>query len=369
MGGARLIGFDLYRYKLPFSEPLELKGTLLRYREGLLMELQADEGGELGWGETSPLPGFSRESLEEAAEQLGDLASSVMRCEVTDDWIAPDGDFSRELDSMALAPSARFGFELALWDLYAALRGRSLVDLITSHPRASVPVSALISGPPATALEEARRARSAGYEAVKLKVGARAVEEDIELVRALNEELGDAVALRLDANRAWSLEEAERFARGTGGLRFEYVEEPLEDSTLLPALARDHGVPVALDESLAGMEPEALEDHGYARAVVLKPTLLGGISRTLRFADLASRLGMQPVISSAYETGVGTAALVALAAGIGEEEVPAGLDTYHRLAEDVLRPPLDLPAPRVDVRAVARTWREFDRPLPAYPLE
>jgi O-succinylbenzoate synthase len=119
-------------------------------------------------------------------------------------------------------------------------------------------------------------------------------------------------------------------------------------------------VPVALDESLAGMEPETLEEHPYARAVVLKPTLLGGLSRTLRFAERASDLGMKPVISSAYETGIGTAALVALAAGVGEE-APAGLDTYRALAGDVLRPRLELPAPRVDVRAGIR--REIDTRL------
>jgi O-succinylbenzoate synthase len=228
--------------------------------------------------------------------------------EITDDWIDPDGNFGRELDAMDLAPSVRFGFELALWDLYAAARKKALA----------------------------------------------------ELVQALNEELGDAVSLRLDANRAWSLEEAERFARGTVGLRFEYVEEPLADPAWLPSFARACGVPVALDESLAGIESEALEDHGYARAVVLKPTLLGGISRTLRFAARASRLGLKSVIRSAYETGVGTAALVALAAGVGNEEVPAGLDTYRQLAGDVLRPRLDLPAPRVDVRAMEGTRCEID---------
>jgi o-succinylbenzoate synthase len=226
-----------------------------------------------------------------------------------------------------------------------------------------VPVNALVSGSPDEVLEGARRVRSAGYRAVKLKVGGRAIEEDIESVRALNEELGEAVALRLDANRAWSLEEAERFVRGAAGLRFEYIEEPVADPAQLPSFARTCGVPVALDESLAGMEPEALEDHGYARAAVLKPTLLGGLSRTLRFADLALRLGIEPVISSAYESGLGTAALVALAAGVGDEEVPAGLDTYRWLGEDLLRPRLDLPAPRVDVRAMAATRREIDRRL------
>jgi O-succinylbenzoate synthase len=358
----RLTGFGLYRYELPLTEPLILEDTTLRHREGLLVELTS-EGGAVGWGEASPLPGFSCEGLDETAGQLRELASSMVGREMTDDWIDPDGDFSRDLEAMGLAPSVRFGFELAVWNLYAASRARSLPELITPHPRPTVPVNALISAPPEEAIKRAHRARSAGYEAVKFKVGARSVEEDVDLVHALGEELGENVSLRLDANRAWSFEEAARFARGAAGLRFEYIEEPLEDPALLPTFVGDHGVPVALDESLAGMEPEALEDHGYARAVVLKPTLLGGVSRTLRFAARASRLGMEPVISSAYETGVGTAALVALAAGVGDEEVPAGLDTYRRLSEDVLRPRLDLPAPRVDVFAITGARREIARRL------
>ena len=104
-------------------------------------------------------------------------------------------------------------------------------------------------------------------------------------MRELGEELGDSISLRLDANRAWGYEEAAEFVRGAP--RFEYLEEPLADPARLPELAREFGVPVALDESLVGMEPEELEEHRYARAVVLKPTLLGGISRTLRMAERA----------------------------------------------------------------------------------
>ena len=118
-------------------------------------------------------------------------------------------------------------------------------------------------------------------------------------------------------------------------------------------------MPVALDESLVGMPPEALQDHGYARAVVLKPTLLGGISPTLRLANRAKELGITPVISSAYETGVGALGLIALAAGVGE--IPAGLDTYRRLAEDVLDPRPYLTSARIDVGAAIGARREIVR--------
>lgn len=357
----KLARFDLYRYSLPLFQPLILKGATLRRREGFLLRLSGDDGSE-GWGESTPLPGFSKESPDEAAEQLRRLAGSLMGREVTVDWV--DGAFGREMDRINPAPSVLFGLEMAVWNLYASYAGKGLPELVTPSPRTEVPVNGLLSGPPAEVLEEARRMRDGGYRSIKLKVGARTVTEDIRLVRVLGEELGDGICLRLDANRVWGYEAAAEFARGVAGVYFEYVEEPLADPALMPDLVREFGIPVALDESLVGMESEDLGEHRYARAVALKPTLLGGISRTLRMAESALRLGMTPVVSSAYESGVGTAALVALAAGIGDRPVPVGLDTYRTMVGDVLETPLGLPAPSVDVaRAVEASRRVEVRTL------
>jgi o-succinylbenzoate synthase len=351
----KLARYDLYRYSLPFSGPLTFGGVTLHHREGLLLKLSGDDGSA-GWGETAPLPGFSWESVDEAASQLRRHAGSMMGHEVTDDWVVPYRGSSRELDRVA--PSVRFGLELAVWNLYGRSSGRTLPKLVTPSPRAMVPVNGLLVGSPAEVLEDARRMRDAGYRSVKLKVGTRTVAEDVALVRALGEELGEGISLRLDANRAWGYAEAAKFAGGTAGVRFEYVEEPLADPARLPDLVRECGVPVALDESLVGMELDGLE--AFVVAFVLKPTLLGGISRTLRMAERAYRLGVTPVVSSAYESGVGTAALVALAAGIGDRAVPAGLDPYRAMAEDVLETPLNLPAPEVDVRETTDASRTVD---------
>lgn len=355
----KLASLDLFRYSLPFSRPLTLRGATLRHREGLLIRLTGDDGSE-GWGESAPLPGFSREDPKEAAAQLRRLAGTMTGREAADDWVDPDGDFSRELGRIGPAPSVRFGFELAVWNLYATSSGKALPELVSRHPRGVVPVNGLLSGSSEEVLEEARRMREAGYRSIKLKVGVRAVAEDVEVVGALGEALGEGVSLRLDANRAWDYQEAAAFVRRAEGTNFEYVEEPLADPARLPDLVRDFGTPVALDESLVAMEPEGLEEHLYARAVVLKPTLLGGISRTLRMAERALGLGITPVVSSAYESGVGTAALVALAAGIGDRETPAGLDTYRSLAGDVLQTRLGLPAPSVGVGETMEASRKID---------
>lgn len=355
----RLTAFELFRYSLPLTEPLPLAAGTLHSREGILLRLAGD-GGEEGWSEASPLPGFSRESQEEVVEELRELGKSLMRREVSPDWLNPDGEPSRELDHLSLAPSARFGLELAIWNLLSATSGKTMLEMLPRRPAETVWLNGLLSGSPQEVLRDARRMRDAGYRAVKLKVGRQTVEKDAELVRAVSEMLSGSVSLRLDANRAWSLEDAASFARATQDLRYEYIEEPLADAALLPRFASETGAPVALDESLVGMEPEDLSSHGYARAVVLKPTLLGGISRTLRLAGRAGQLGITPVISSAYETGIGTLGLISLAAAV-VGNAPAGLDTYRRLAGDVLMPPLDLSVPRVDVRAALSVTREVER--------
>lgn len=342
-----MTNFDLYRYTLAFTDPVALKNVTLGNREGVLIRLTAEDGS-VGWGEAAPLPGFSPETLEDATAQLHDLAASMPDQEV----------FVNMLDQQDLLPSVRFGLELAAWNLSASSSEKVLPEPINNRSRETVAVNGLLSASSKSLVEEAKGMRAAGYRAVKLKVGGREIEGDVRLVREVGEALGRGVSLRLDANRAWGFGEALEFGWGVAGVRVEYVEEPLAEPGRLGELAGRWGLPVALDELLVGVEPESLGGWRYARAVVLKPTLLGGISRSLRFAREARALGIRAVISSSYESGVGTGALVALAAAVGDE--PVGLDTYRRLAEDVIEAPLSLPAPVVEVRQAVEAARRVD---------
>lgn len=355
----RISDFELYRYNLPLVEPVKLSAGTIHHREGLLLKLAGDDGS-IGWGESAQLPGFSAESLEQAEESIQGTASSLIGYELQADAYEVREKLNSELERLNLPSSVRFGCELAIWNLCAASHGVSLVEWMFPKSRRIVPLNGLLLGEAEEVLESASRMREDGYSAVKLKVGKRSVEEDVDLVNALRRVLGEDISLRLDANRAWSFEEAIRFGQGIAGVGIEYVEEPLTDASLLPHLTRESGLPVALDESLVGMEPASLEQHRYAVATVLKPTLIGGLSKTLHFAETASRLGMSTVISSTYESGIGILALIALAAGTGDQAVPAGLDTYRSLAADVLSPPLELPASKVDVREFFGVPREVN---------
>lgn len=341
----RIVHSEIVPYRLPLAEPVVWNGERRDHRDGLLLRLWDDEG-RAGWGDAAPLPGFSRETVGDAETALRALLPALDAVDLDPrDLLQPRGGFHTALDAAGLPSSARFAVDLALADLAAEDLGRTLPQALHPDPAVVLPLNGLLMGDREAAVAGAGRLAAEGYAAAKLKVGRQSVAADAETVRAVREALGGAVALRLDANRAWSLEQATDFAGSIAGVALDYVEEPTPDAADHPALWLDTGLPLALDETLQEPGGEA-HLRGWAAAAVLKPTLVGGLMAALRLAAAARAVGVRPVLSASFESGVGLRGVAALAAATGAE--PAGLDTYRWLAEDVL-PPLPFDRPRVDV--------------------
>ena len=212
-----LTGFTLYRYTLPFTQAVVFRGIEVQRRTGCLLKLEAEDG-IVGWGEVAPLPGFSTESLEEAVTQLSQLKPWMMGRPVMPEWLDLHGEPALALDRKRLVPSVRFGLELAVWNVLAGQRKLPLPDLLGNTPGRTVALNGLLMGQEEDVVNEAVRMRKAGYQAIKLKVGRHTLEEDIRRVRRVSDVLGPDVQLRLDANRAWSLETATTFVRAIAGL-------------------------------------------------------------------------------------------------------------------------------------------------------
>ena len=340
---------ELYRYTLPLTEPLSLGEDRVSERQGFLVHLTLGSGAE-GWGDVAPLPGFSAETVDEAIADARRLRDGWEGQTITDG--APQAALRALSVPDGGAASVRFGAESAVVEALAEAQGVAPARLLGAK-RSTVALNALVrAGDAETLLERGRQLRAEGYQAVKVKVGRAAVPVDVERVRALRRGLGEDVELRLDANRAWSFDEAVSFLSEVSEIPFAYIEEPVSDPERLPALVDATGCPVAIDETTRERSVEVL-NAWPVRAVILKPTLLGGLQKTWDWESAACQHGVRPVVSASYESGVGTRMLAALAASLSD--APAGLSPYTRLAADVLTPRLSMDGPTVDLSTFSRS--------------
>lgn len=186
-----------------------------------------------------------------------------------------------------------------------------------------VPLSAVVDDP-----QGASDAFAAGIRCLKIKLAAG---DDVERVFAIARAARRAT-LRIDGNRSWPRAEVAARLAALASLPIEYVEEPCADAHLL--LAAPLPCKLALDESLAMLAPDELEaalGSPQLAAVVLKPTLLGGLSATLALAEGARRAGVAAIVSHALEGPIGTAACAELALALGGDRA-VGLSHHAAIA-------------------------------------
>ncbi|MFT4216650.1 MAG: o-succinylbenzoate synthase [Micropruina sp.] len=232
--------------------------------------------------------------------------------------------------------------------------------------RSRVPVNSIV---PAVDAERAGAfALAGGCRTAKVKVAERgqSLADDMARVEAVRDALGASGRVRIDANGAWDVDEAVRALRALARFDLEYAEQPCagveELAELRVRLARSGvDVPVAADESIRRSgDPEQVAALDAADVAVLKVQPLGGVRACL---ELAERLAMPVVVSSALESSVGIAAGVALAAALPELPYACGLNTVALLARDVTDRPLAAVDGAIEVRRVVPSgndWRAAD---------
>ena len=207
--------------------------------------------------------------------------------------------------------------------------------------------------------------RFPGCETFKIKVAEQGgcLADDVARVNRVRR-LRPGAAIRVDANRGWSIDQAVKAARVLGEV--EYIEQPCRSVAELKELKhRLAGLPVkvaiAADESVRRADdPLAVIAAGAVDAVVLKAAPLGGVRRLVAVAGHAVDAGMSVTVASALDTAVGmTSGLVAASLVPGVRRA-AGLGTGRLFAADVAdgRQPVN---GRMAVQAVAPDPRRLDR--------
>ncbi|MDQ1663034.1 MAG: o-succinylbenzoate synthase [Blastococcus sp.] len=212
---------------------------------------------------------------------------------------------------------ARSGVEGAFWSLQAAAEGRTIQQLMGgSGTRVPVGESLSITSTVDETLEEVALRLREGYQRIKLKIRPG---WDVEPVRAVREAFGDDVMLQVDANAAYTLDDVDVLRR-LDDYHLACIEQPLEWDTLLEhaELQRSLATPVCLDETLRSFDDvrRAL-DIGACRNVNLKPGRVGGLTASLRIAELCRERGVALWCGGMMESGIGRAGNLALCSVAG----------------------------------------------------
>jgi L-alanine-DL-glutamate epimerase-like enolase superfamily enzyme len=280
--------------------------------------------GVAGRGEAAPLESYDGVSADLVAAALAAHARAIAALD--DDATGP-----QLLDACRRAadlPQAVAAVDMALWDRGGRRTGRPVAALLTDDAAAEVEVNATIGaldrGRAADAAAEAARA---GFRCVKVKVGLGDDAGRVASVRAL---AGPEMALRLDANGAWDVDDAVRHIEALAPAGLELVEEPVHGIEALRTVRERVPVRIAMDETAA--------DHGAlasaaADAVCLKIGRCGGISATLAAAALVRAMGGEVYLASALDGPLGISAALHCAAAL-HVELPCGLATLAQLELD-----------------------------------
>jgi o-succinylbenzoate synthase len=285
-------------------------------REGALLQLR-DEAGHVGWGEASPLPGYSPDTLGDCATSLERWARGTLPAvDLSRPW---RGQVTQAVERLsAQLPAARFALETALLDLVGQAAGKPVPALLGAKNGASIPVCALLTAEePEAQHAELERLLNAGYRSFKRKLIGPTSDEELALLGELRAAAGEGIRFRFDANQSLPASAVAGVIRALAELDAEWLEEPSRvwpDESALP-LAADETLQNAtraseILSSFAARRPGPL---GLSGAVVLKPMMLGGVLPCLALARRALEAGATAVASHSFDGPVALTAAAALA--------------------------------------------------------
>lgn len=228
--------------------------------------------------------------------------------------------------------------------------------------REAIPVNATV--PAVTAAEvPGVLSRFHGCRTAKVKVAesGQLLADDVARVAAVRHEMGPEGRIRVDANGAWNVDEAEHAVHALAPYDLEYVEQPcatVEELAEVRKRVAHMGILIAADESVRKAEdPLRVARAGAADLLVVKAQPLGGVRRALALVEQA---GLPAVVSSALETSIGLAMGVALAAALPELDYDCGLGTASLFSADVSDEPLRPREGMLPVRRVTPSPQRLD---------
>jgi o-succinylbenzoate synthase len=307
----RLKTIELREIRLALREPFRISSGEVVERRILLARL-TDMDGVTAWGEcvAGELPNYSPDTVDTSWFAI-------------ENWFGPrllaaDVDRAADVDAVLAAGvhghrMARATLEMATWVLEAERAGVPLARLL-GGTRAAVEVGISIGIQPSidALVERARAALNAGYRRIKMKI---APGHDIEYVAAVRSALGGDAPLMVDANNAYTLDDAATLRR-LDDFGLMMIEQPLdhEDIVRHAALQRVLRTPICLDESITSIDRvHDMITLRSGRIVNIKPGRVGGFTQSIAIHDLCDNHSIPVWCGGMLESGIGRACNVALA--------------------------------------------------------
>ncbi|MGC9354085.1 MAG: o-succinylbenzoate synthase [Mariniphaga sp.] len=289
------------KYELHFKRPATTsRGT---YKTRTVWFLMLEENGKTGVGECAPLPGLSSETPEQVERLLHEISTDPRK-------FIQHPELTRNISSV------HFGLETALQDLQNG-GCQILFPSDFSEGKQGIPINGLIwMGEPDFMLNQIQEKIEAGFRCIKLKIGSLDFDKELKILESIREKYdAGQVTLRVDANGAFSPDEALEKLHRLAPLHIHSIEQPIAAGQWekMADVCKESPVPVALDEELIGIhsrqEKEKLLETIRPQFLILKPSLHGGFSGCSEWIGLAEQRSVGWWITSYLESNIGLNAI------------------------------------------------------------
>ncbi len=265
-----------------------------------------------GYGEAAPLDRLSVENYADTALELERISHLISESRIPSNETEVY-QLVGELVSVNF-PSVRFALEMALLDMING--GKQLIFRNDFYENGKeIPINGLIwMGEKDFMRKQVDEKLEAGYQCIKIKVGAIDWQDELELIKYLRSKSRDVI-IRLDANGGFPTNEIFSRLKELEQYDIHSIEQPImpKQPEAMMLICERSKIPIALDEELIGInestEKLALLRYIKPSFIILKPTLLGGFAATTEWITIAESLGIDWWITSALESNVGLNAI------------------------------------------------------------
>jgi o-succinylbenzoate synthase len=321
-------------YTLKLKSSFETAHGKFDKRKGFMISIKNSAGVE-GLGDIAPFPEIGSETFKDAEQALKNIMLDL-KIDLTD----IRESFKELLSNYNLLPSLRHGTEQALLNLICKEKNVTIDKLLGLNLKRIININASIGIlPEDETIKKAKKIIELGFRTLKIKTGRDNFEEDYNRIKALRDEFGNDVNLRIDANGKWELDEAVKYLSKLKELNLEYAEQPVSSLENFIKLKSRISVPLAADESIRTIkDAENFIKKNALDYLILKPMIIGGLLPTLEIIDLAENNNITPVITSSFESAIGKANAVIAAATVNNE-VAHGLALNDYFKNDLITDP------------------------------